>query len=314
VSVRWGFLGAGFVASRGVAPVVHESDVAVLQCVAARDLARAEALEPVRAVTSYDELCDADDVDVVYISLPNDAHLTWVERALAAGKHVLCEKPLALDAAQVRRMRDAADASGTLLVEGAWNRWHPRTRRIEGLLEGVDRDVDVRTWFTFPGVPDDNYRLDPTRGGGALLDVGCYAIAAALVALGDDTTVVAAQAHAGPTGVDLTTSAQLASPRGTAEVRGSFEESESQGWQVTAPGLSLEVPHPAFTSWREPATLRVVSDGAEHHETFAACDAYALMVDAVSDRAAGGDAWVLPLDRSLAVAIVVERVREASAT
>jgi D-xylose 1-dehydrogenase (NADP+, D-xylono-1,5-lactone-forming) len=313
MTVRWGFLGAGFVASRGVAPVVHGSASAVLQCVAARDLARAEALDPVRAVTSYDELCDADDVDVVYISLPNDAHLVWVDRALAAGKHVLCEKPLALDADQVRRMQAAAQASGTLLVEAAWNRWHPRTRRIEQLMAAVDPPVEATAWFTFPGVPDDNYRLDPTRGGGALLDVGCYALGAALLALGDDAAVETAEAHVGPTGVDLTTSAALRSARGTASVRGSFEQPESQGWTVTAPGFSLDVPHPAFTSWREPAALRVTVDGAERVEEFDACDAYALMVDAVSERAAGGDAWVLPLTTSLAVATVVDRVREASA-
>jgi xylose dehydrogenase (NAD/NADP) len=312
MTVRWGFLGAGFVASRGVAPVVHGSSSAVLQRVAARDLARAEALEPVHAVTSYDELCDADDVDVVYISLPNDAHLVWVERALAAGKHVLCEKPLALDAAQVRRMRAAAEASGTLLVEAAWNRWHPRTRRIEQLLAEVGSAVEVSTWFTFPGVPADNYRLDPTRGGGALLDVGCYAIGAALLGLGDGAAVESAEAHVGPTGVDLTTAASLRSPRGTATVRGSFEEPESQGWTVSAPGFALDVPHPAFTSWREPAALRVAIDGDERVEEFDACDAYSLMVDAVSDRAAGGDSWVLPLSTSLAVATVVDAVREAS--
>ena len=311
--VRWGFLGAGFVASRGVAPVVHDSEVAVLQCVAARDVARAEALEPVRAVTAYEAVCDADDVDAVYVSLPNDAHLPWVVRALEAGKHVLCEKPLALDADQVRAMSDAADASGVLLVEAAWNRWHPRTRRIAELLDGVAAPVVSRAWFTFPGVPDDNYRLDPSRGGGALLDVGCYALGAALIALGPDVQVVTAEASTGPTGVDLTISALVRSEVGTAEIRGSFQEPESQGWHVEAPGLVVDVPHPAFTSWREPSSLVVVQGGAEHTETFDPCDAYRLMVDAVSDRVSGGDSWVLPMSDSLAVARAVDLVRDAAA-
>ena len=311
--VRWGFLGAGFVASRGVAPVVHDSTVAVLQCVAARDLSRAEALEPARAVTEYEAVCEADDVDAVYVSLPNDAHLPWVVRALEAGKHVLCEKPLALDADQVRAMRDAADAAGVVLVEAAWNRWHPRTRRVADLLSDVAAPSVSRSWFTFPGVPDGNYRLDPSRGGGALLDVGCYAIGAALLALGPDVAVEAAQASTGPTGVDLTISSALRSPVGTAEIRGSFQEPESQGWHVEAPGLVLDVPHPAFTSWREPSSLVVTRDGAELTETFGSCDAYRLMVDAVSDRVAGGDAWVLPVSESLAVARAVDLVREAAA-
>lgn len=310
--VRWGFLGAGFVASRGLAPAVHDAGNAVVQVVAAREPSRAERLEPVRVADSYASVCDADDVDVVYLSLPNADHLPWVLTALAAGKHVVCEKPLGLDAAQVAEMMAGAERSGSLLVEASWNRWHPRTRRVASLLEGRTDAVDVRAWFTFPGVPADNYRLDPTRGGGALLDVGCYAIAAALMALGDDVTVSAAEQRLGPTGVDLTTTATLVSARGRADITGSFERPESQGLIVRAPGLELELPHPAFTSWRETSDLRVVEGGVERVETFDPCDAYRLMVESVSARVAGEDAWVLPLSTSHAVARTVDAVARAA--
>lgn len=306
--VRWGFLGAGFIATRGVAPVVHQADNAVLQVVGARDLDRARSLEPVRAVSSYDEVLAADDVDAVYISLPNDAHLPWVTAALEAGKHVLCEKPLALHADEVAEMTAAAQRNGVHLVEAAWNRWHPRTRRVQEVLAEVQGELDVRTWFTFDGVPDDNYRLDPSRGGGALLDVGVYATAAAMIALGHEPTVVDAAHDLGPTGVDLTTTATLASDRGRATVLGSFVQPESQGWTVTAPGFVLDLPHPAFTSWREASTLRIVRDGVEEVEEFAECDAYQLMVEAVSSLALGEDAWVLPLSESLAVARTVDEI------
>ena len=311
--VRWGFLGAGFVASRGVAPALHRAAGAVLQVVGAREVVRAASLEPVRAVTSYAEVCTADDVDAVYLSLPNDDHVRWVLTALEAGKHVLCEKPLALDAAQVATMAAAAQASGRLLVEASWNRWHPRTRRIEELLASVGGPVEVQAWFTFSGVPDDNYRLDPARGGGALLDVGCYAVAAAHIALGDAMTVSTAEQHVGSSGVDLTTTAELRSSRGVARITGSFEREESQGWQVTAPGFALDVPHPAFTSWREASTLAVVDDGVERVETFGECDAYQLMLEAVSARVLGADAWVLPLSASLAVARTIDTVRKVAA-
>jgi len=310
--VKWGFLGAGFVASRGLAPAVHDSTGAVLQVVAARESTRAQLLEPVRAVDSYAAVCEADDVDVVYLSLPNGDHALWVIAALEAGKHVLCEKPLGLDAAQVVEMTAAAARSGTMLVEASWNRWHPRTRRVEVLLNSVDGPCDVRAWFTFRGVPADNYRLDPRRGGGALLDVGCYAIAAALMALGEDATVSVAEQRTGPTGVDLTTSATLISSRGRAEITASFERSESQGWTVAAPSLNLELPHPAFTPWREASTLRVVEGGVERVETFDTCDAYGLMVEAISARAVGEDAWVLPLTTSHAVAHAIDGVRRAA--
>lgn len=311
--VRWGFLGAGFVASRGLAPAVHAADGAVLQAVAARDEHRAAALEPVRATTSYAEVCTADDVDAVYLSLPNDDHLPWVLEALAAGKQVLCEKPLGLDAAQVARMAAAAESADRLLVEASWNRWHPRTRRVEALLADVAGPLDVRAWFTFPGVPADTYRLDPGRGGGALLDVGCYAVAAALIALGDDATVTSVERHVGPTGVDLSTSASLSSARGRARTTASFERPESQGWTVAAPGLLLDVADPAFTSWHAGSTLRVVARDQEQVESFEPCDPYRLMIEAVSRRVQGDDAWVLPLSTSLAVASALDAIARTAA-
>ena len=181
-------------------------------------------------------------------------------------------------------------------------------------MADVEGPLDVRTWFTFPGVPADNYRLEPARGGGALLDVGCYAVAAALVGLGDDTTVTGVERHVGPTGVDLTTTASLSSARGRAEATASFERPESQGWTVSAPRLRLDVEDPAFTSWHEASALRIVDAGHEHVESFEPCDPYRLMVEAMSRRVQGDDdAWVLPLSTSLAVAAVVGDVARTAA-
>ena len=316
--VRWGFLGAGFVASRGMAPAVHAAQGAVLQAVGARDAARAAALEPAGVVGSYADVCDRDDVDAAYVSLPNDDHLRWVLHALESGKHVLCEKPLALDADEVIVMRAAAEQAGLLLVEAAWNRWHPRTRRLESLLAPVPGPRSVEAWFTFPGVPADNYRLDPARGGGALLDVGCYTVAAALTALGVGEVDAPAEAsisdverHVGPTGVDLTTTARLSGANGTARIVASFERPEAQGLTIEAPEFSLALGGQAFTTWREPCALRVTQDGSTRVEEFAACDPYQLMVEAVSDRIRGGDSWVLPLSTSLAVAAAVDAIAAA---
>ena len=243
------------------------------------------------------------------MSLPNNDHLHWVQVALEAGKHVLCEKPLGMDAAEVAVMRAAADRSDRLLVEAAWNRWHPRTRRLDELVAPITGQREVRAWFTFPGVPADNYRLDPARGGGALLDVGCYTVAAALAALGAGAVDVSGvERHLGPTGVDLTTAAVLTHPNGSARITASFERPEAQGLTIEAPGLSVEFGGQAFTTWREPCVLRVVQDGDAREEQFAACDPYQLMVEAVSARIRGEDAWVLPLDTSEAVAATLDAI------
>ena len=310
--VRWGLLGAGFIASKGVGPAMRDADGVVVQIVGARDITRAESLGPVRATTSYDAVCEADDVDAIYISLPNDDHLHWVSAALRAGKHVLCEKPLGLDAAEVEQMSALATSCDRLLVEASWNRWHPRTKRAAELLSAETGPVDVRAWFTFPGVPEDNYRLDPTRGGGALLDVGCYAIAAALISLGDDVRVVSAEQHVSESGVDLTTTAVLESPRGRAEITGSFEQAESQGWTVSAEGFELAMNHPAFTSWHEASTLHVRQGDEDRIESFAACDPYRLMVEEVSRAIDGAEGWVLPHSTSIAVARVIDDIASAA--
>ena len=313
VPIRWGFLGAGYVASRGMAPAVHAAGGAVLQAVGARDATRAAALEPAGSVGSYAEICARDDVDAVYVSLPNNDHLHWVQAALAAGKHVLCEKPLGMDAAEVAIMRAAADQSGRLLVEAAWNRWHPRTRRLDELVAPITGQREVRAWFTFPGVPADNYRLVPARGGGALLDVGCYAVAASLAVLGaGGVDVSGVERHVGPTGVDLTTSAILTTPNGSARITASFERPEAQGLIIEAPGLSVEFGGQAFTTWREPCTLRVVQEGEARDEQFAACDPYQLMIEAVSARIRGEAAWVLPLETSMAVASTLDAIAAIS--
>jgi D-xylose 1-dehydrogenase (NADP+, D-xylono-1,5-lactone-forming) len=307
--VRWGFLGAGFVASKGMAPAVHAAEGAVLQAVGARDAARASALEPAGPVGSYAQVCASDEIDAIYVSLPNNDHLHWVQVALDAGKHVLCEKPLGMDAAEVAEMRRAADRADRLLVEAAWNRWHPRTRRIDELVAPVTGRREVQAWFTFPGVPADNYRLDPARGGGALLDVGCYTVSAALAALGAEAVgIVSVERHLGPTGVDLTTRAVLDHTNGSATVTASFERPEAQGLTIEAPGLSVEFGGQAFTTWREPCVLRVVQDGDAREERFAACDPYQLMVEAVSARIRGEDAWVLPLATSQAVAATLDAI------
>ncbi len=315
MTTRWGFLGAGFVASRALAPAVHAAHGSVLHAVAARDVVRAEALEPT-AYASDDYRCVLADeaVDVVYVSLTNEAHLPWVLASLAAGKHVLCEKPLGLDAAEVLRMQAAAGAAGRLLVEATWYRWHPRAERTRRLVAAgaVGEPTHVQTAFCFGDVARGSYRLDPERGGGAWYDVGCYAVSAAHLLLGDDLAVDAASTRLGPTGVDVETSAVLRAPGGaTAQVLASIDAPEHQDVTLHGSAGSLTWSAPQLTSWREPATLTVRTHGAGDPvvERFAAVDAYRLMVEQVTRAVADGEEPVVTLAESLRVARTMDAVR-----
>jgi predicted dehydrogenase len=319
--VRFGFLGAGWIAHRALAPAVHAADGARLQAVAARDVDRAAGLEPTgHAYTDYRAVLDDPEVDVVYISLSNDLHRPWTLAALEAGKHVLCEKPLGLDAAEVAEMVAAATSAGRLLVEAFWYRWHPRTRRLEHLLRdgALGRVQAVEAEFSFDGGDDPrlvgNFRLDPARGGGALYDVGCYAISAAHLALGPTLAVERATATLGATGVDLAVTAWLAAAdpaAGRAEVRCGIALPDRQHLRITGDaGTADFATGEAFTNWHQASSLTIATaDGAVRSEEFAPVDPYRLMVEAVAARVRGEESFLVGPDHSVAVATTLGAVR-----
>ncbi len=314
--VRWGFVGAGGIARAALGPAVHAAGGAVLQAAAARDPGRAAALGPVRVHASYADLLADDEVEAVYVCLANDAHRPWTLAALEAGKHVLCEKPLGLSAAEVDEMAAAAGRAGRLLVEASWYRWHPRVRLAQQRLPEVGPVAHVAAGFTFDGVPEGDYRLDPALGGGALYDVGCYAVSAVLWAVGRGLPdEVVARWRTGPTGVDLDTRAVLTWADGpAAEVHAGITGGEGQWLVVTGERGEVELRDAPYTSWKDDDTELWVSDGrATERVPVPATDAYRVMVEEVSSVLRGGAGWVLPLEQSRDTAAVLDAVRASAA-
>ena len=313
--IRWGFLGAGNIARSALAPAVHAAEGAVLQAVAARDPARAAALGPVRTHPSYEGLLADDEVDAVYISLPNDAHLPWTLAALEAGKHVLCEKPLGLTTAEVDHMAAAAQSAGRTVVEASWYRWHPRVRLAQQRLAEVGPVAHVTAGFRFDGVPDGDYRLDPAMGGGALYDVACYAVSACLWAVGRGLPdEVAARSELGPTGVDLDTRAVLSWEGGPdAEVHCGISGGTGQWLVVTGADGEVELRGEAFTARRDPVELWVSDGQGTERVPVPPVDAYRIMVEELSSVLAGGPGWLLPLSESRATAAVLDAARASAA-
>jgi D-xylose 1-dehydrogenase (NADP+, D-xylono-1,5-lactone-forming) len=258
----------------------------------------------------YAALLADPDVDAVYLSLTNDVHAHWSIAALEAGKHVLCEKPLAMTAADVEAMAAASRSADRLLVEASWYRWHPRVRSAAELVGSgaVGAVRHVAAGFTFDGKLDGNYRLEPARGGGALYDVGCYAVSAALWAFGGaDVRDVVARARLGPTGVDLATEAVLSFAAGDAKIRAGISEPPRQWLVITGERGEIELPGAAYTSWVEDETVLLVSDGTGTRRIdVPATDAYRLMVEDFSAVIAGKSRWLLPLAESRATAAVLD--------
>lgn len=206
---RWGVLSTAHIGRVQVNPAIQASANGMLLAVASRDAARAREFAErdgiPRHYGSYEALVADPEVDAIYIPLPNSMHKEWSMRAAEHGKHVLCEKPLALDAAECREMWAAAKANGTLLMEAFMYRFHPRMERLVAIAQGgaIGAPRAIRSTFTFRLTRPDNIRLLPELGGGALMDVGCYCVNASRTVAGSEPDLVQAWATWGPTGVDL---------------------------------------------------------------------------------------------------------------
>jgi xylose dehydrogenase (NAD/NADP) len=209
VTVRWGVLSTARINAKFLAGVARSSTCDVL-AVASRDGERARAYAREngieRAYGSYEQLLADRDVEAVYISLPNSLHLEWTRRALEAGKHVLCEKPLSRHVAGVEEAFDVAQSTGRLLMEAFMWRHNPQTARVSELVGAgaIGRLRLVRAAFSFPIGSDDggNVRLRGELHGGALMDVGCYCVSAARLLAGEPDSVSGHQLTGGD-GVDV---------------------------------------------------------------------------------------------------------------
>jgi predicted dehydrogenase len=217
--LRWGILGTARI-NRALVPPLRASKRNTLAAIASRDPARARDAaaqwDVPQAYGSYEALVADPAIDVVYIPLPNDLHAEWTVRAARAGKHVLCEKPLAISLAEVDRIRAAAQAAGVVVAEAFMYRHHAQTLKVRELVgSGALGEVRiVRGSFTFNLDRPGDVRLQPAKGGGCLWDVGCYPVSFARFVLGEEPREAFGWQVTGPTGVDETFAGQLRFPAG----------------------------------------------------------------------------------------------------
>ncbi len=211
--VRWGILSTARIGA-AIVEGARQSSAADVVAVASRSARSAAAFAQLhgigRAHATYEDLLADHDVEAVYVPLPNGMHVEWTLRALQAGKHVLCEKPMDRRPARVAEAFDVAEAAGLVLSEAFMWRHAPQTAGVLELLEqGAIGDVRlVRACFSFALAGDGDVRLDPALDGGALMDVGCYCVSAARLVAGEPVSV-SAESVTGAAGVDLRMAALL---------------------------------------------------------------------------------------------------------
>ena len=295
--VKWGVLGNATIARVCVIPALQRSKNGIVHALATRSPEQATPVVSENHIEhvyeSYEALLADPEIDAVYVPLPNHLHHPWTLKALQAGKHVLCEKPLACNALEAREMTEMASGAGLLLMEAFMYRFHPRSRSIQRMVEGgeIGEPRWVRSSFCFHMGEErltarDNPRMRPEMGGGALLDVGCYGVSVARWLLGAEPKHLQAHAVYHPSGVDVhfVGTMRFADTK-LAIVEASFVSALQQTYSVVGTEAAIELPHDAFIPWEKDATFthRGKDQEVGQEQVIPGADEYQLMVEHFSE-------------------------------
>lgn len=322
--VRWGILGTAKIAVEKVIPGFRRTDTAEVVAVASRDAARAQAcaarLGIPKAYGGYEALLADDAVEAVYIPLPNDQHVPWAIRAAEAGKHVLCEKPLALTAAEAESLIEVRDRTGRLVQEAFMVRHHPQWLRVRELIRDgrIGTLLALTCTFSYHNADPANIRNSAEQGGGALYDIGCYPVMLARWLFGAEPERVAALVERDPDmGIDVLTSALMAFPGGgQASFTVSTRMVPYQRVHCLGSRGRIEVLIPFNAPPDRPCRI-LIDDGSRHADASAVAedmevvDQYALQAADFARLLRGGLAPDYPLEDAVANLRVVEALFKA---
>ncbi len=324
--VRWGVLGAARIALNRVIPAMQQGEYSEVAAIASRDLEKADAaarqLGIPKAYGSYEELLADPEIEAIYNPLPNHLHVPLSIRAAEAGKHVLCEKPVGLDAADARRLLEARDRTGVTIGEAFMVRTHPQWVRTMELVRGgrIGKLRFAMGSFGYFQQNPENVRNVQAYGGGGLMDIGCYPIKTSRMVFGEEPVRVSATLERDPGfGTDILTSAILEYPSGHCVFSCSTQVVAHQSMQFfgTTGRIELEIPYNA----RPGGTSRIrIDDGRDVYgsgitvEEFAACDQYTIQGDLFSRAIREGTPPPVPLEDSVKNMRVIDAVFRAAET
>lgn len=288
--LAWGVISTANIGRVAVNPAIQASNNGELAAVASRDEAKAREFAQTHAIPShygtYEALLDDEGIDAVYIPLPNSMHLEWTIKAAEKGKHILCEKPLAMSAAECHQMAAAADANGVKLMEAFMYRFHPRTEQVIKMVRGgeIGELRMIHSAFTFRLTNPDNIRLNRELGGGSLMDVGCYCVNISRTAAGLEPVEVQAFANWASTGVDEQLAGTLRFENGLmAQFDSSLTMERREIYELIGTEGYLSVPAAFLPGTADAAIVEHRGRKGETAHTIDGIDEYQLMVEHFSD-------------------------------
>jgi xylose dehydrogenase (NAD/NADP) len=318
--LRWGILSTARINRRFIPALKRAARSEVIAC-GGRDPERtcnfADCWEIGEAEDSCQSVLGREDIDAVYIPLPNSLHREWTVRAAGAGKHVLCEKPLGVSAAEAKAMAVAARENGVVLMEAMAYRFHPQFLRLRELLrEGVIGRVRlIRAWFRFTLPAGANIRWQGDLGGGVLFDVGCYPVNFSLAVAGEVPERVSCIRRPGKTGVDILTAGRLEFPSGIiAQFDCSFALPYGTGAEVIGERGAIRIRHPwqPDTDGKGSGLSLVAPDDRETFIPTPPADPYLCEIEVMERAILDRVPPPYPIEESLLNAQVLEALRQAA--
>jgi xylose dehydrogenase (NAD/NADP) len=315
--LKWGLLSTAHI-NRALIPPIKNSERNELVAVASREAGKAKDYakkwEIPSAYGSYQAMLEEAELDVIYISLPNSLHAEWSIKAAQCGKHVLCEKPLAMSVEEVDAIREAAERYGVIVAEAFMYRHHPQTQQVKLLVdEGQIGDLQlIRGSFTFPIGDQGDIRLFSKLGGGSIWDVGCYPISYARFVAGGDPDQVFGWQSCNEEGVDLQFVGQMRFSNGVwAQFDSSFQTPFRAQMEIVGGEGSLTLSNPFKPGWSN--IIRVTRDGETKEVSVPGEELYSGEVEDMADAILYGRKPRISLEDSRGNVATIQALLQAAA-
>lgn len=325
--IQWGILSTANIGIKRVIPAILSGERGAIAAIASRDASRAAEVAArfaiPRSYGSYEALIGDSAIDAIYNPLPNHLHVEWTVKALNAGKHVLCEKPLGINAPQTQVIVEARDRSQKRVIEAFMVRHHPQWHRVRALVRAgrIGTVRSIQSAFLFTMLDPNNVRNQAKLGGGALYDVGCYPLVTARYIFGaEPTRAIAMINRDADVGVDTLTGGLLEFPGGRQLVFScAFRAAAYQRVTISGADGRIEMPVP-FTPPKDLACRIMIDSGrsldgtSTEFEDFPAVDQYALQCDAAAAVFLGETAQEFPIEDGIATMRIIDALYRSAAS
>jgi predicted dehydrogenase len=325
--IQWGILSTANIGIKRVMPAILSGERGTIAAIASRDTSRAAEVAArfaiPRSYGSYEALLNDSAIDAIYNPLPNHLHVEWTVKALNAGKHVLCEKPLGINATETQAIVDARDRSQKRVIEAFMVRHHPQWHRVRALVRSgrIGTVRSIQSAFLFTVLDPRNVRNQAQLGGGALYDVGCYPLVTARYIFGaEPTRAIALINRDANLGIDTLTSGLLEFPGGGQLVFSSaFRAATYQRVTILGTDGRIDMPVP-FTPPKDLACRITIDSGksldgaSAEFEDFPAVDQYALQCDAAAAVFLGETQQEFPIEDGMATMRIIDALYRSAAS